>query len=239
MMEATYDVAQWATETLYGRQVFNHSFRLVGREFRGWRLLNVVPRGGGQDAVTNAYIWQSASDPEHQRIRFDITECSSWQQAQESLRQYLMNCMRPNIPRGTKDLAQVGDILFVNREPYSDIAAGIWFSRGNVCSFIRSSGAKTVDVSDIAIRLDRSLSEPPLPKDVERGTVQALEPRTIAAKANEPYTLIENVQDVTPHGEWLKIIVPDGQLSRRGEAILYIPAQSGEKRVSLFVAKRP
>jgi hypothetical protein len=167
-------------------------------------------------------------------VRVGITERHHWRLAQESLHQHLMHCMRPDIPRGTKKLAQLGDVIFVSRESHTDVAAAISFTRGNVCVSVSSVGEKNVDVSGIAARLDGALSEPPAKREVEKGQVRALTPKMASVKANEAYVLIKNLQKAAPRGGWLKIIVPDGELSRKGDALIYVSAQGGRKQVGTF-----
>lgn len=234
-MNTHYNVEEWAAGTTRGRQVFNYNYRMLGTEVKGWRLLKVVTLQAGLDVTEKAYIWQSKSDPEHEVIRVDITERHNWRQAQESLHEYLMQCMRPDIPMGTKKLAQLGDVVFVGRSPQTDIPGAISFTRGNVFVSVSSSGEKNIDVSDIATRLDRALSDPPAKREVEKGKVRALTPMAATVKANEAYVLIENLQETALRGGWLKIIVPDGEISRKGNTLIYVSAQGGEKQVDTFV----
>jgi hypothetical protein len=233
-MNTHYNIEEWAAETTRGRQVFNYNYRTLGTEIRGWRLLKVVTLQEGRDVTEKAYMWQSKSDPEHEVIRVDVTECHNWRQAQESLHEYLMHCMRPDIPRGTKKLAQLGDVNLVSREPQTDVAVTISFTRGNVCISVGSVGEKNVDVSDAAARLDHALSKPPAKSEVEKGRVRALTPKVATLEANKAHVLIRNLQKTAPRGRWLKIIVPDGELSRKGDALIYVSPQGGKKQVGTF-----
>lgn len=233
-MNTRYNVEEWAAGTTRGRQVFNYNYRLLGTEVKGWRLLKVVTLQEGHDVTEKAYIWQSKSDPEHEMIRVNITERHNWRFAQESLHEYLMQCMRPDIPRGTKELALVGDVNFVGREAQTDIAAAVSFVRGNVCVSVSSVGERNVDVSKIATNLDQTLSAPPTKREVEKGKVQVQAPRVVTVEAEEAYVLIENLQEAAPSGGWLRVIVPDGELSRKGDALIYVSAQGGEKQVGIF-----
>ncbi len=233
-MNGHYDVEEWAAGTIRGRQVFNYNYGLSGKEIRGWKLLEVVTMQAGPDASEKVYLWQSNSDPDHALIRVDITERADWRLAQQSLHQSLLHSMRPDIPRGTKRLAQLGDINFVGREPQTDVVAGLSFTRGNVYVSVRSAGEKSVDVSGIAAYLDGALSEPPAPRELEKEKAQAITPKVVAVKTDEAYVLIKSLQKATPSGGWLKIIVFDGELSRKGDALLYVSDQGGKKRVEGF-----
>lgn len=233
-MNTHYNVEEWAAETTRGRQVFNYNYRMLGTEVRGWKLAKVVTMQESRDATERVYLWQSKSESKREMIRVDITERHNWRLAQESLREHLNHCMRPDIPRGTKKLTLVGDVNFVGREPQTDIAAAISFVRGNVCVSVSSVGERNVDVSKIATTLDRALSVPPAKREVEKGKVRVLTPKVATVKANETYVLIKDLREATPRGGWLKIIVPDGELSRKGDALIYVSTQSGEKQVGTF-----
>lgn len=235
-MNTHYNVEEWAAGTTRGRQVFNYNYRMLGTEVKGWKLLKVVTLKEDRDVTEKAYIWQSESDPEHEMIRVGITEHHNWRKAQESLHAHLMQCMRPDVPRGTKKLAQLGDVIFVSREPHTDVAAAVSFTRGNVFVSVSSVGEKNVDVSEIAAWLDGGLSGPPAKREVETGRARALTPKMANVKANEAYVLIKNLQKAAPRGGWLKIIVPEGELSRKGNALIYVSSQGGRKRVETFAA---
>jgi hypothetical protein len=60
----------------------------------------------------------------------------------------------------------------------------------------------------------------------------------VTVRAGEAYTLIENLQETAPRRGWLKIIVPDGELNRKGETLIYVSAQEGEKQVGTFAVSR-
>jgi hypothetical protein len=234
-MNTQYDVKEWAARTTRGRQVYNHNYRMLGTELKGWKLLKVVTMQEGSDITEKAYLWQSKTDPEHEMIRVDITERHSWKQAQESLHGHLMESMRPDIPAGTKHLAQLGDVVFAGRSAEADVPAAVTFTRGNVLVSVSSAGEKHVDVSDAAALIDSALSESPAPKEVEKGNVRVLTPKSVTAEAKKASVLIDNLQKTSLREKWVKIIVPDGELGRKGDTLTYTPAAGGKKEVGTFV----
>jgi hypothetical protein len=54
-------------------------------------------------------------------------------------------------------------------------------------------------------------------------------------KAGEAHVLIESLSKAAPRGAWLKVISPDGELSKKGDTLLYVAAQGGKKRIATFV----
>lgn len=233
-MDDHYNIEDWAAGTTRGRQIFNYRYRMFGNEIKGWKLIKVVPMQEGSDVTTNAYLWQSRHEPEHELLRVDITECRDWRQAHQSLHDYLMHCMRPDIPRGSRQLAQLGDVVFVGRAAQADIPGAAFFARGNVFVSVSSSGEKDIDVSDPAIRVDHTLSEPPLRRDVEKGKARAIKPKAVTTKADEAVVLIANLEKAAPRGEWLKIIVPDGEIASKDNTLTYVSAQGGTKAVEAY-----
>jgi hypothetical protein len=236
-MNTKYDRDEWATGTTLGRRVFNFGYRLTSSEYKGWKLLKTVTMQEGRDRTEKVYIWESNSDPKHEMIRVSVNERHDWRLAQESLHQYLMECMRRDIPRGTKKLAQLGDVNYVGREPQTDIVGAITFTRGNVCVSISSAGEKSVDVSEMAAVLDRALSEPRARIEAGKGQVRARVPESVDVAARKPVVLVEKLPEAVPRGGWLKIVVPDGELRRKGDALIYESPEGGKKRVRAFAAR--
>lgn len=236
-MDSQYDLQEWAAATTRGRQVFNYGYRLTADDLKGWKLSKVVTLQEDRDAAAQACIFGSASDPEHEMVRVDITERTSWRLAQESLHQHLLNSMRSDLSREIRQLAQVGDVVFVARAPQTDIAGSVSFTRGNVLTVVSSVGSRNVDVSKIAGQLDRALSEPPAKAELTKGLVRARAPKTATVTAGRPLVLIDKLAEAA-RGAWLKVLVPDGELSRKGNALMYVSPESGRKRVEAFIARR-
>ncbi len=236
-MNTEYDKDEWAAGTTRGRRVFNFGYRLTGSEFKGWQLLKTVLMRESRDLTEKVYIWESRSDPKQEMVRVSVTERHDWRLAQESLHQYLMECMRPGIPKGTKKLGQLGDVNYAVREPQTNIAGTITFTRGNVCVSVSSAGDKKVDVSEMAAVVERALGEPSARAEAGRRRVRARVPERVDAVAGKSVVLVEKLPKTVPRGGWLKIIVPDGELSRKGDALVYVSPEAGRKRVDahLFI----
>jgi hypothetical protein len=236
-MHLQYNVEEWAARTSLGRRVFNYNYRMFGRELRGREMLKEVTMQEGPGVAENVYLWQGQRDQGEDLVRIGVAELDNWRSAQERLLQELTQSMRPEIPRGTGKLAKLGDVSFVARDPKSDIPAAISFTRGNVCVSVRSVGEKDVDVSDVAATLDRTLSEPPTKAALERGLARKRTPVAVDLKADEAYVLLENLPKAAPRGEWLKVIAPDGELGRTGDALVFVSPQGGKKRIATFAVK--
>jgi hypothetical protein len=233
-MNSRYNIEEWAAATTLGRQVFNFNYRMLGKELKGWKLLKAVTMQEGRDVTEKVYIWQSKSAPGSEMIRISITERHHWRHAQESLAEQLSQSTRPDIPQGTKKLATVGDINFVGREPQSDIPAAVSFVRGNMCVSVSSVGEKNVDVSQVAATLDRALSERPPESEVKKGRVRESVRTAAAAVADESNVLIDNLPEAAPPDGWLKVIVPDGEVRREDDTLIYVPSQAGDKSIATF-----
>lgn len=230
-MEPQYDIKAWAVETTVGRRVFNCNFRMLGREVKGWQLLKAVPMHRDRRSSEMTYLWRSTEAPE-QLVRVSGSELTDWREAQKQLMDMLMHSMRPDLPRGTGRLAEVGDIQFVARAPGSDIPAAVQFTRGNIAVAVNSVGSVTIDVSDIAAIVDRALSEPPTKVPSLRTLAKRQVPKTVLVKGKTGVSLVKNLKKVGD--AWLKAIVPDGELRRKGEALVYLSPQPGKKTVQIF-----
>jgi hypothetical protein len=230
----TYDTKEWAARTRLGRHVFNYRFQMLGDELKGWELLKTVLMHESRAVEEKVYVWQSKGDPGRDLVRIAIAELADWRAAQKRLLEELKNCMRADIPTGTGKLASLGDVSFVGRDPLSDIPVAASFARGNVCASVRSVGDRSVDVSEIAARLDHALGEPPTRSELDKGRVRVRAPRTATIEARRAFTLIENLTEAAPRGGWLKIIAPDGELSKKGDALMYVSPEGGKKDIGTY-----
>jgi len=236
-MDLQYKVEEWGARTSLGRRVFNYNYHISGREFRGREMLKKVTMQEAPGVAENVYLVQGTRDQREDLVRIGIAELDNWRSAQERLLQELTQSMRPEIPQGTGKLARLGDVSFVARDPKSDMPAAISFSRGNVCVSVRSVGKKDVDVSVVAASLERKLFEPPTKAKVEKGLARMRRPAAVDVKADEACVLLENLPKAAPRGEWLKVITPDGELDRRGNALVFVSPQGGKKRIAIFALK--
>jgi hypothetical protein len=231
-MESQYDLKAWASETTRGRRLFNHNFRMSGRELAGWQLLKAAPMHRDRSLAETTYLWQRKEAPDRQVVRVNLAELPDWRAAQKHLRDALAHCMRPDLPRGTGGLAEVGDVELVARAAPSDVPAAIQFSRGNIAVAVNSVGSVAVDVSYLAAGIDRALADPPAKVASLRTMAKRLTPKTVTVKRREGVHLVKDLSKV---GErWLKAVVPDGELRRKGNALLYTSPEPGKKDVQIY-----
>ena len=235
-MNSNYNKEEWAATTDKGRQIYNYNYHLSGKEFKGWKLIKKVVLTETNELTEKAYFFESAADPKHEIIRIDIVERNGWDQAQESLHQSLLEKMRTDIPKGTGQ--EIGDVNYVAREQKSDIPAAISFTRGNILLSITCVGDRTFDVTGIADQIDNELHKAPTAAKQKTDKIRTLQPKEVTVQAREPHSLIRGLKKLTPPKMWLKVIVPDGELTRKGEDLIYTSPTAGKKRVSVFATNR-
>lgn len=237
-MESRYDPKEWADRTTRGRRVFNAGFRLVGADLRGWRLIKTVPmetsRGEGEPTA----IWIRGDDPKRFMVRVSTAELPDWRAAHGRLLEGLRASMRSDIPPGTGELAALGDVNYVGRDPETDAAASISFTRGNVHVTVRSVGDQTIAVGDIALRIDRMLNERPPKAQVRSQRIKAASIKVGERQARGPYPVIRSLPRAVGRDGWLQVIAPDGELRREGNAIVYVAGEPGPKTVESFLRRR-
>lgn len=237
-MNSNYNKEEWAAVTDKGRQIYNYNYHLSGKEFKGWKLIKKVVLTENYELTEKAYMFESAADPKHDIVRIDIVERNGWDQAQESLHQSLLEKMRTDIPKGTGELQEIGDINYVSREQKSDIPAAISFTRGNILLSITCVGDRNFDVTGIADQIDNELHKAPTAAKQKIDKIRTLQPKEVTVKGREPHPLIKGLKKLTPPKMWLKVIVPDGELTRKGEDLIYTSPTAGKKRVSVFATNR-
>jgi hypothetical protein len=231
-MDSPHDVKAWASETTVGRRVYNYDFRLRGREIKGWRLIKTVPMRSDRTMSETTYLWQDTDAPDRNLVRVNVVELVDWRRAQKYLLDVLAHTMRPDLPRGTGDLGDVGDVEFVARSLDADVAAAVMFTRGNIAVVINSVGSVNVDVSEIAVLVDRMLREPPARVPSLRTVAKRQTPKSVQARRRQATPLVRNLRKTGDR--WLKVIVPDGEVQRKGDALAYLSPQPGRKTVQIF-----
>jgi hypothetical protein len=234
-MDAGYDTSEWATETTLGRRIFNANFRLNEIRLGGWEVVKSVTVEPEPGVVERVTIWRKTAARRESLIRVGVVEYDSWSAAQQGLHGALVNCMRPEIPRGKGALARTGDISFAASDAKAKGAAAAFFSRGNVAVSVASVGEATVDVAPFARKLDSALTTPPRDSELERGLAAQGSPRSFEVKGRRPVTVISNLRQVLQAGGWLKVIAPDGELRREDDQLVYVSERPGRKRVGHYL----
>jgi hypothetical protein len=229
-----YDTEQWAAETVGGRRIFNAGFRILPEDLADWRLLKTVPIETSRGAGEFAYMWQREGGGE--LLRIAVAELVDWSVAQQRLREELQMSMRSDIPRGTGALGHLGDIAFVARDPETDIAAAVTFVRGNAFISVRSVGDRPADVSPAAHRLDRALSRPPEPRELDAQQIEATSIEAHAQEVGEERVVVENI-GTTRSGGWLKALASDGELRQRRNSLIYVAPSVGRTRIDMFIRR--
>lgn len=232
MTASDYDPLSWARQTSLGRRLYNHNFRMTRKGPSGWALVKEVPMGRDSKRTETTWLWQSKEAPEQALVQVNVTEAGDWRAAQQHLLLLLDHCMRPSIPRGSGDLAIVGDVAFVASDPVHDLPASALLARGNVTAAIRSVGSLTVDVSEFVKLVDKLLSAAP-----DRALAKSSESRTLALRAQEKGGVTELPVDLEAMDAWLKLIASDGELRRKGRAIVYVAGENGEPTVEVIVQR--
>ena len=230
-MESQYDIKAWAGETTVGRRIFNYNFRMLGREFSGWQLLKSVQMHKDRSLSEMTYLWQRKDAPEQQLVSVNVAELPDWRAAHRHLHRMLEHTMRPDLPRGNSSLLAVGDIEFVAREPQSDVPAAVQFTRGNLVVAVSSVGSVTVDVSETAAIVDKILSTPPTKVPSLRPLARLRAPRAVQARARVGASLVKNLKKIGD--TWLNVTVPDGEVKRSGDALVYLTPRPGKKSVQI------
>ena len=237
-MNSTYNTEEWAAATVLGRQVFNYNYHFSGNEFKGWKLIKVVLLMQSGESTQKTYMFENISNPKHEILRIDVTERYSWDLAQQSLQQNMEAKMRSDIPKGTGDLERIGDVNYVAREQFSDIPAAISFTRGNILLSLNCVGDRNFDVTAIAAQIDDELHKPATKSQLEKEKIKRIKPTSAVTYANEPYVLSKNLKKQFKSISWVKIIVSDGELKRRGDELIYTSSKEGKKTIDIFATDR-
>jgi hypothetical protein len=230
-----------------GRGLLIYNLDLRGDYFSGFKLLKRFVMQRTSTLAETIYLFQpiGESGPDV-LIRVSVAELNNAQNAKAHLGQELNQSMRPEIPPGTGELETVGDVNFVGRSGPADLTAGISFSRGNICVTVGNAGPKTVDVSELAKQIDDLLRGETVIDEAETEGLRAraVEPsvlsgraegRTISVKGRERVTVVPALGELTSQKGWVRISVPDGELNREGNQVVYHSDAAGNVSLRLSV----
>jgi hypothetical protein len=230
-----YDLDAWAEQTELGRRVFNYNYRMTGSELRGWELVNTVDMASESGLTERVYLWEKKGSEGRQVIRIGITEADEWRRAQADLQNRLVFSMRRDIPGGKGGLAKLGDVRYAASSEDSETIASAYFVRGNLSISIASVGEEPADVSAVARSLDRAFTEPPKQKDLEEKRAEDRSPKPRKVKKGERALLKESLPEPVLRNGWLKVIVPDGEIAREGDDLVFRSPTAGTKRIQEFL----
>lgn len=233
--DPNYDLDAWAAATDFGRRVFNYNYRMTGSEIRGWELVNTVEQPSEPGLTERIYIWEKKGSAGRQLIRIAITETGEWRRAHGQLQAQLVQSMRPDIPQSAGKLAQLGDVSYAAGPPDAGMVAAIQFVRGNLSISVASAGDEMVDVAAVAKSLDLAFGEPPTPKDLQEARALDRSPEALTVTKDAPTLLKDALPAPVLRNGWLKLIVPDGEIAREGDALVYRPDSDGAKSIREFV----
>ena len=222
-MNADRDTARWAAETTLGRRLYNHNVLVRGTELRGWEPLKATraePEPGVAEQVL--LLRRAQREQGDADLRIDILEAADWRQAQLLLLRALEDCMNPDVPRATGALAQAADIAFAARGSEDRVGA-TFAARGNVMFRVTSLSAEAgTEVPGWTRKLDALLTQAPAQASPDGSAVKA--------QRGEAVELIADVASAAGPG-WLKVIVPDGEVRREGQRLVYVADKAGSRRI--------
>lgn len=236
-MNESYDLQKWAAATSRGRRVFNYHFQMDGSEIPGWKLIKKVTLTATEEVKETAFFWSPDNSHDQEVVRIDVAELPDWRSAQKQLAASLEQSMRPAIPPGTGRLASLGDVNFVARAPQSDLAAATSFTLGNLCVTVRSVEKRTVDVSSIAVLLEKMLGDAPALKKSPKGGGRSKTMKQ-SVKAKGERVLYSHLTKEIPDDTWVKIIAPEGELRRDRDTLVFHGEKSGEVSIESYSFKK-
>lgn len=231
-MESTYDQKAWEQDTTLGRRLYIHNFGLKGTEFAGWELVKMSLGETSEEIAEKTYIFKHKNSKDEVLVQVRVVESSYWRNALSHLNEQLVQCMRPDIPRGKAKTAKIGDVQHVGEAPTKETAA-IFFTRGNLQISVSSVGMKPVDVTSIARSLDNRLTKPPTKSEESKALAARKKPLKIKAKKRAMTVLIDALDEPVPRSGWTKFLAADGEIRKEGETLFLMDDQGGERTVEI------
>lgn len=233
-METPKPIQETIARSPAGARVFNHNLRLSGVELPGWKIFRSAITETGRHPSAHAYFWHRPDAGNREVIRVDIAESENWRVSLAHLASDLAQRMNPESIHVADGQAALGDLQFVYREQVTDIVAATLFSSGNLRVALSSVGETTVDVSGAAKLLDTLIGEPAA-KGAKRSASGKASSHTVEAKPGSPIVLVEDLFAGDFRAAWLKVVVPDGELHRDRNRLVYTPTEGGRKLIHTYL----
>lgn len=231
-MESTYDQKAWEQNTKLGRRLYIHNFGLKGTEFAGWELVKTLFCETSEEMAEKTYIFKYNKSKDEVLVHMRVVESNYWRNALFHLNAQLMQCMRPDIPRGKAKTAKIGDVQHVGETPDRETGE-IFFTRGNLQISVSSVGMKPVDVTSIARSMDNRLTKPPTKSEESKALATRKKPFKIKAKKRAMTVLIDTLDEPVPRSGWTKVLVADGEIRKEGETLFLVDDQGGDRTVEI------
>jgi hypothetical protein len=226
-MQTRYDTSEWKSETVFGRRLFIYNYAMRADELSGWDLIKTVSVEHEEEEVTEKiHIWKATASQEDS-LRISIVETADWLQAHEFLKLELEHCMNPEIRHTSGTTQKAGDVQYFANAEDSATPAAVFFTRGNLQINVRSLGEKPVNALRIAMRMDARLLNP-LPAG-SAPPADSAHPISLVATPPDTVRILDKLPEFASGWRWLRVEVPDGEVRREGDALLYIPATAGSK----------
>lgn len=150
-VKQNYDFSQWAGQTKEGgRDVKISGFALppTGNLFEVVEKEELTP-SRRQDRVTR---YTCVSPPGgNRRINTTVFECTTVEEAHETLIDVVMTYMAPSLPRCETTNVELGDICFGS---HGDVNLSIIFARFNILCEIKSATPESTSVDEFARAVD-------------------------------------------------------------------------------------
>ncbi len=232
-MESTYDQKAWEQDTKLGRRLYIHNFGLKGTEFAGWELVKTLVGETSEEMAEKTYIFKRKKSKDEQLVQVRVVESNYWRTALNHLNEQLMQCMRPDIPRGKAKTAKIGDVQHVGQTPTKETSA-IFFTRGNLQISVSSAGMKPVDVTALARSLDNRLTKAPTKTEVKKAEVTRKKPLKIKAKKQAMTVLVKTLDEPIPKSGWTKILAEEGEVRKEGGTLFFVGEKAGEQKAEII-----
>ena len=241
-LKGRYNFDEWRDRNRLDENLFIWRFLFKGDEFPDWQpqqIRELGPPPGGERLLSMEAdigeaprliqsIWRPSKGRAGAAFSIDSYECASRAASHELLIRILAEFQSPLIARQPE--AEVGDVTFVH--PGNNI---ILFARANHAVVIRSMGATTISVSELASQFDSDLIEKP------QAQISRMEPniRTLRSELAELQVGAQAPLEIDaslPSGQPLmyKFFSRAGEVLMKEGKLLYVPTVPGEQDLDVY-----
>jgi hypothetical protein len=161
-------------------------------------------------------VWNQTEEKDR-RVLIDVAECSSAEQAMESLVIRLEGNELAQLDKGPDDL---GTLSFMHPE---GLPPAVFFTRGNLCVSVVSIAKKPVDVIKLAHILNQRMHDQP---KIARDII-LLTPEQDHVKVGQAVSVSYRLPWKLAEQGYLKFVVLGGSISREKDSLIIIGSKPG------------
>jgi hypothetical protein len=224
---------EWALSDAAGVRRFVLDYFFADYTLPGWRpvQLRQFPKGlGAEEPHAVQSFWNDAQRRGDYLVRVDVFECDSWRDAREGVAALLTWFKEGDVTRRISP--ELGDVVFAD-----GTFGAILLAVGNLVFSLRSRGRNPDQLVRAAVQLNGAVLNPPpgiISEDFRPGEAVRFRFAGEDVEVGSDMLIVREAVDPLARRRLYQFFSDDGEVSLRGESLLYRPRVAGVNVLEIF-----